>query len=378
MSRTAITIRKVDGVPGKVYYPLEKVAYDDVAPDDQEIIVSLSAAALNHRDYFIRQHLYPGTTFGVPLLSDGCGIVSSAGSSPDAQKRLRQRVILCPGIGWESDPEGPEHPAGYRYIGGTKLYPKGTLAETIRVNWQDVEEVPEHLSDVEAAALPLTGLTAWRALFTKSGAAAPGRNILVTGIGGGVALMVLLFASAIGANVYVTSGSDEKLEKAKLLGARGGVNYKTKGWEMTLLELLPSGRRHFDAIIDGAGGEIVASGVKLLKSGGVIVSYGMTMGPKMFYSMNAVLKNIEIRGTTGGSRKEFASMVRFVDDHQIRPVVSRVVDNGLNALKELDGLFDDIGKGSQFGKLVVKIDGPTGQHGGAQGHQRQHKLEDSF
>ena len=266
MLRNAVTIRKVEGDPGKVYYPLQRMTYSDPEPQKEELIVNITTAALNHRDLFIRRHLYPGTTFGVPLLSDGCGIVSATGLSADAKRWLGKRVIINPGVGWESSPEGPEDPAGYRYLGGTKFHPQGTLSETTRSSWLDVEEVPEHLSDTEAATLPLAGLTAWRALVTKSGAAAPGRNVLITGIGGGVALMVLLFASAMGVNVYVTSGSDEKLEKARSLGARGGVNYKTKGWEKDLFKLLPAERPFFDAIIDGAGGEVVASATKILKA----------------------------------------------------------------------------------------------------------------
>jgi NADPH:quinone reductase-like Zn-dependent oxidoreductase len=201
----------------------------------------------------------------VPLLADGVGIVTSTGSSPSAKAWLNKRVILNPGIGWVSDPDGPESPSGYKIMGGTKVNPAGTLAEVVLIEAAELEEAPAHLSDAEAAALPLTGLTGWRAFFTKSGNAKPGRNILITGIGGGVALMVLLFAVAQGCNVFVSSGSEEKLAKAKELGAAGGVNYKEEGWEKKLVELLPKDRRQLDAIIDGAGGDIVKTGTKILK-----------------------------------------------------------------------------------------------------------------
>jgi NADPH:quinone reductase-like Zn-dependent oxidoreductase len=133
------------------------------------------------------------------------------------------------------------------------------------VSADEVEEAPEHLSNAEAAALPLTGLTAWRALVSKSGNAKEGRNILVTGIGGGVALNVLQFAVAMGCNVWVTSGSGEKIQKANMLGAKGGVIYKKDGWEKELMKLLPRDRPFLDAIIDGAGGNIISNGAKLLK-----------------------------------------------------------------------------------------------------------------
>lgn len=174
-------------------------------------------------------------------------------------------MVLNPGNGWQDNPEGPESPKGYAILGGTKANPLGTLGETVTIDASELEEAPSHLSSVESAALPLTGLTAWRATMTKSGNAKPGHNILVTGIGGGVAIMALLFAVAAGANVYVSSGSQEKIDRAKSMGAKGGVNYKEKGWEKKLVELLPKERKQLDAIIDGAGSDVVEKGMKLLK-----------------------------------------------------------------------------------------------------------------
>lgn len=370
----AISIRKVDGKPGKVYYPLEHITVPDAAPKENEVVVKITAAALNHRDLFLRQHLYPGTTFGVPLLADGAGIVTSTGSSPAAKKWQGKRVIINPGNGWKDDPEGPESPKGYAILGGTKMNPLGTLGETVTIDAGELEDAPTHLSSIEAAALPLTGLTAWRATMTKSGNAKPGRNILITGIGGGVAIMALLFAVAAGANVYVSSGSQEKIDRAKSMGAKGGINYKEKGWEKTLKELLPADRKHLDAIIDGAGGDVVDKGARLLRvstsmyrklfdvradndlqPGGVISIYGMTTSPTMPFLMSAVLKNIEVRGSTMGSRKEFADMVKFVQEKNLKPVVSRSVGGGLDNLEGIDSLFEDMKAGKQFGKLVIEV-----------------------
>ncbi len=216
---SAITIRKVNGTPGQVWYPLEQVKQPNVQPRENQVSIRMTAAALNHRDLFLRQHLYPGVTFGIPLLADGAGVVVSSGSSPAAKTWLNKRVILNPGSGWKDDPEGPEDPKGYAYLGGTKMNPVGTLTDVVTIDASELEETPKHLSSAEAAALPLTGLTAWRATVTKSGNCKPGRSILITGIGGGVALMALLFMTAAGANVFVTSSSEEKIEKAKKLGA---------------------------------------------------------------------------------------------------------------------------------------------------------------
>ncbi|KAI2266028.1 hypothetical protein LOZ10_002029, partial [Ophidiomyces ophidiicola] len=349
----AITITSPDGKfgkPGQVYYPLALRDVPQPTPQGNELLIQITAAALNHRDLFIRQHLYPGVSFDTPLLADGVGTVVGAG--PDVahpETWLHQRVVLNPGFGWQDSPDGPETAAGYAIMGGT-------LQEFIALDAREVERAPTHLSDAEAAALPLTGLTAWRALVTKAGErnSRAGAAVLITGIGGGVALMALRFAVARGADVYVTSSSAQKLQQARDLGARGGANYKEAGWEKQLLAQLPPGKTHFDAIIDGAGGDVVDKAVKLLKAGGVLSVYGMTVGPKMPFTMSAVLKNIDVKGSTMGSRKEFRDMVQFVAEQQLHPIVWRVVQ-GLDNIQAIDSLFDDMKAGSQFGKLVIQI-----------------------
>lgn len=354
---------QVDGKPGQVYYPLSVQTLPLPTPQGRELLVKMTAASLNHRDVFLRQHLYPGATFDVPLGADGVGVV--VGTGPDVTNPERwqgKRVILNPGTGWNDSPDGPEDPKGYRIMGGTKIYNKGTLQEYLTIEESEVEEAPEHLSDAEAAALPLTGLTGWRALVVKAGERNSGKGaaVLITGIGGGVALIVLRFAVARGADVYVTSSSEEKIQKAVALGARGGVNYKEEGWEKKLLGMLPSGKQNFDAVIDGAGGDSVEKATKLLKAGGVLSVYGMTVSPKMPFLMQAVLKNIDVRGSTMGSRKEFKEMVDFVKANKIHPVISRVVQTDLGDIEGLDRLFQDMKEGKQFGKLVIEFGKSSG------------------
>jgi NADPH:quinone reductase-like Zn-dependent oxidoreductase len=313
----------------------------------------LSAAALNHKDLFTRRHQYPAISFDNPLLADGCGTVVEAG--PDVSRRdlLGKLVILTPMRGWESDPAGPE--GVWATTGASRVTDVGAAQDYIVVHESEVEPAPAHLSHAEAAALPLVGLTGWRALVTKAGdAAAPGKNILITGIGGGVALQVLQFAVALGANVYVTSGDQAKIDKAKQMGAKGGVSYKDNKWEAALKQLLPNDRPFIDAIIDGAGGDIVTKGVKVLRQGGIISQYGMTVALKMDWSMVAVLGNMELRGSTMGSKREFREMITFVSKHKIRPVVSRTV-KGLDNIEGIDGLFAEMDQGKQFGKLVIEI-----------------------
>ncbi|KAH7035263.1 zinc-binding dehydrogenase [Microdochium trichocladiopsis] len=358
MSRR-LTIKKIEGKPGAVFYPLQLNDVPKPEPGPNEVLVKIHAAALNHRDFFQRQHLYPGISFENPILADGSGTVVAVGADVSASTKalLNKPVILTPSRGWAAHPDGPEDYYKFSVIGGSVAYPFGCGQDYMAVHESEVEPQPEHLSAHEAAALPLVGLTGWRAFVTKSGNAVPGRNILVTGIGGGVALQVLQFAVAKGCSVYVTSGDPAKLEKAKKLGAAGGVSYRDKDWDKQLLKQLPKSRPYIDAIIDGAGGDVVNRAVRLLKPGGVVSCYGMTTGPKMPWTMSAVLKNVELKGSTMGSRAEFAEMVAFVAERKIVPVVSRVV-KGLDNLGEIDGLFKEMGEGKQFGKLVIEISKP--------------------
>lgn len=267
-----------------------------------ELVVRLNAAALNHKDHFIRQHLYPGISFEHPMLADGQGTVIEAGPSCK-RKLLHKDVLIAPQRGWISNPDGPEDIRKYSTVGSTTLCDAGTAQEYILVHEDDVEPAPAHLSAAEGAALPLVGLTGWRALVTKSNNAEAGRNILITGIGGGVALQVLQFAVAMGCNVFVTSGDKEKIARAKKMGANGGVSYRDKDWDKQLQKLLPASRPFLDAIIDGAGGDLVPKTVRLLKPGGIISCYGMTVSPQMPWLMGAVMKNVELKGSTMGSRK---------------------------------------------------------------------------
>ncbi|KAI5299956.1 putative monocarboxylate transporter mch1 [Ascosphaera pollenicola] len=349
------------GKPGKVYYDLHLKSVPKPTPTASQLLVRISAAALNHRDLFSRQGLYPGVEFDIPLLADGVGKVVECGPEIDKAEWLNKRVVVYPMKGWDEAVEGPEQDQ-VAILGGTKYFKDGTLQEYLLVDSpRQTVPAPEHLSDVEAAALPLAGLTAWRALVTKCDDknTSDGAAVLITGIGGGVALMAMQFAVARGAIVIVTSGDQAKIEKAKALGALGGVLYKEQGWEKKALQLLASrGKKYFDAVVDGSGADVIAKTPKLLKTGGIIAVYGMTVSPNQSFPMSAVLRNIEVRGSTMGSLKEFRDMIAFVNSTKgaFKPVVSRVIE-GFTDLKQLDELFEDMKAGKQFGKLVVKIDG---------------------
>jgi NADPH:quinone reductase-like Zn-dependent oxidoreductase len=194
-------------------------------------------------------------------------------------------VVLIPGVGWDSNPLAPESRGRYVILGSTKGAPCGTLSELVAVEPKQVVHCPSHLTNAEAAAFPLAGLTAYRALFTK-GQISSGSKLLITGIGGGVGLAALLLAVAAGAEVYVTSSSEMKIARAKELGAKDGILYTNSNWSRELKKT--SGE--LDVVLDSAGGDICTHAVPLLKQGGTIVTYGMTLGPKTPFTMQAVLK----------------------------------------------------------------------------------------
>ncbi|OBZ88136.1 putative zinc-type alcohol dehydrogenase-like protein YogA [Choanephora cucurbitarum] len=313
-------------------------------------VVKIKAAALNHRDFWILKGQYPGIKTGSVIGADGVAYVTKTDAS---NLRVGQRVLLNPGHGWDSDARGPER--SFSILGLLPLI--GTLTEEpVSINTEDLVACPDHLSNAEAAALPLAGLTAYRALFTK-GLVQKGEHVLITGIGGGVALFALQFAVAAGAHVYVTSSSDEKIQKAIELGAKGGVNYKKEKPIDELKKLL--GGNLLSAVIDGSGSSLCTAYPKIMRTGGILVCYGQTANTEGFpFTMGHVLKNIDARGSTMGSRREFKEMVEFVSQHKIKPVVSHVW-HGLNA-KSVDEAFATISNGEQFGKLVIEFESATG------------------
>ncbi|CAI2166874.1 9341_t:CDS:2 [Funneliformis geosporum] len=282
---------------------LREVPVPTLNPNNDEVLIKLQAVSFNHREVWIRKGLYPGIQFNSILGSDGVGIVQAT-SRNEFSHLVGQKVVINPGFGWEKDPKGPE--SKYAILGLLPL--PGTFAEYVIIPRAEIFPVPKHLSSAEAAALPLAG-----------------ENVLITGIGGGVALTVLNFVSKIGANAYVTSSDESKIKKAiEQLGAKGGVNYREDEWPKMLKNLLPNDRPFLDSVIDGAGGEIASQTVKILRPGGIISCYGMTSVPAIKFPMSAVLKNIELKGSTMGSREEFEKMLNFVKEKKIKPMISGV------------------------------------------------------
>jgi NADPH:quinone reductase-like Zn-dependent oxidoreductase len=309
--------------------PIEYSEMPDPEPREGHGIVDLHSAALNHRDVFITQGLYPGIQVPGILGSDGAGLYEG------------REVLICPNINW-GEKRAHQNP-GYHILGMPVF---GTMAEKVSVGLDKIYDKPAHLEWEEAAALPLGGLTAYRALFTR-GQLQAGDKVLISGIGGGVALFAFQFAIAAGAEVYITSGSEEKIEQAKSMGASGGANYKEEGWHKQLKEMAGG----FDLIIDSAGGPGFALFPKICNYGARIVTYGGTMGKVPGFTTQSIFwKQISILGTSMGSDEEFREMVDFVSRHKIRPVVDRIFP-----ISDAAAAFERMDKGLQFGKIVLRI-----------------------
>lgn len=213
-----------------------------------QILVRLKNAALNHHELWMQKEQEQLMQDGAILGSDGSGIVEAAEAEED-QFLIGKEVVINPSINWGKNPAVQAH--SFSILG----YPAhGTFSDYIAISKKQIFEKPEHLSFEEAAAIPLAGLTAYRALFTKA-KLRKGEKVLITGIGGGVALYALQFALAFDTRVFVTSSSDEKLKRAVELGASGGFNYTDSEW----VNKISKEAGGFDVIIDSAGENISAN-----------------------------------------------------------------------------------------------------------------------
>lgn len=308
--------------------------------EPNEVLIRVQHAAMNHRDIWIQKGQYAGLVFPIICGSDACGIVEEIGTAVNTDL-LGKEVIINPSLNWGGNAR--VQAKDYVILG---LPNHGTFAEYVKVPARLIYPKPAHLTSEAAAALPLAGLTAFRALLGRAKAQA-GEHVLITGIGGGVALMAAQFALAASCKVYVTSGSQEKLDQAMAMGVSGYANYKTADWHKQLARETGG----FDVIIDGAGGSDFAKLIDLCKPGGRIAVYGATAGvwnagapAKVFW------KQIDILGSTMGSDEQFEEMLNFVSQHKMVPVVAKTF--GLNQCEEAAKYMNE---GKQFGKIILEM-----------------------
>ncbi len=321
---------------------LAGVRLDELVPPalgPRDVRVRIRAAALNHRDLWTckgRAADEPPVVLG----SDGAGIVDAVGSAI-RDVDLGAEVVVNPSLGCQRQSAAP--PEGFEILG----YPShGTLAESVVVPRANVEPKPAHLG-WEAAALPLSGLTAYRALFTRARVKA-GDTVVVRGVGGGTALQAALFAKAAGARVVVTSSGGDKRDKARALGFDLALD-SAGAWAVDVREFTAGAGA--DAVIESVGAATWAHSLACLARGGRLVVYGSTSGDVVETDLVPLFLNWRsILGTTMGNRAEFRAMLSFARSHGVRPVVDRVfaLDDGVAALEYL-------ASGRQFGKVVLRV-----------------------
>ncbi|HSC91579.1 MAG TPA: zinc-binding dehydrogenase [Gaiellaceae bacterium] len=310
---------------------LRPEAVADPEPGPEEVVVELRAAAVNRRDLRVRDG---AAGFEGPLVpgSDGAGVVRGSGDE----------VVVNPSLHW-GDGEAAPGPA-FEILGGPS---DGTYAELVKVPRANVCPKPSRLSWQEAAALPLAGLTAYRALFSR-GRLRGGETVLLLGAGSGVTTFAVQLAVQEGARVLVTSSRQEKLDRAAELGASGGVLYTDDAWPDAVREL--TGGTGVDLVLDSVGATWAES-LRCLRPGGRLVSFGATGGnearlePRSYYG-----GQYSLLGTMMGSPRDFAGLLRVVNGGAWKPVIDSV-----RPLAEAADAHRRLESGEQFGKLVLEL-----------------------
>ncbi len=304
-------------------------AFPQYQLESNKVFVEVKHCALNHRDLWISKGQYAGLKYPIILGSDVSGLVDG------------REVILNPSLHWGSNKNYQDK--SYKILG---LPDHGGLAEYVSIDSENIYTKPEHLNSIEASALPLAGLTAYRALFTRANVHSNDK-VFITGIGGGVALIALQMALAIGAEVFVSSSDDDKINKALLLGAKAGYNYKNPEWHKEFL----TQHSGVDVIVDGAGGSDFGKLVKISNPGARITLYGATQGSWQDIIVQQVFwKQLNILGSTMGSDNDFVELLKLINDNKIIPIVDKVFP-----LSEINEAFDYMNNGLQFGKIVISI-----------------------
>ena len=307
-------------------------------PDPQagpgEVVVELRAAALNRRDTYLRGGANPAYRFPLPLVlgSDGAGIRRDTG----------EEVVILPSLGWGEREDAPAD--GFRILGGPD---NGTYAELIKVPAENVYPKPKRLSWAQAAAFPLAGLTAYRALFSRARLEA-GETVLVLGAGSGVTTFAVSLAHQAGAHVIVTSSSDEKLERARELGAEAGVNYTAGDWVEEVRALTDGAG--VDVVVDSAGATWPDS-LRCLRPGGRLAVFGATAGAEVTLGVRPIyFGQFSILGTTMGSPRDFAALLAAIERGSWTPVIDSV-----RPLAETAAAHERMEAGAHFGKLVLDV-----------------------
>jgi len=315
----------------------------DPEPGPQEVVLEMSAVSLNYRDLLMVRGAYnPRQPLPLIPASDGVGTVVAAGSGV-TRVAVGDRVCPIFATGWLAGE--PTREKLKTTLGGPL---DGTLTELMKVSADSVVKVPSFLSDEEAACLPCAGVTAWSALVTHGGLTA-GDTLLTLGTGG-VSIFGLQLATALGARVIITSSSDEKLERARELGADALVNYRRNAdWGKAARDL--TGGRGVDHVLEVGGASTFGHSLKAVRPGGTISIIGNLGGGATEINLLSVLmQNIRLQGVIVGHREAFEALVRAVAQNELRPIVDRVF-----GFDEVGQALEHLAAGNHFGKVCIDI-----------------------
>jgi NADPH:quinone reductase-like Zn-dependent oxidoreductase len=326
---------------------LQDVPDPKIGPDD--VLVRVRACALNHLDLFVREGI-PALRTPLPFWT-GCDIagdVAALGANATGVE-VGDRVCVNPNLTCgrcEFCRAGEDSLCvRYRILGE---HEPGGLAEFVKVRAANLLPLPPHISYEDAASFILTNMTAWRMVVTQ-GDVRPGQDVLILGVGGGVSSTAVQIAKLAGARVIVTSSSDEKLERAKGLGADIGINYAKDDWAKKVHEI--TNRRGVDLVVENVGAATWRQSLRAVRNGGRVVTCGATSGPIGETDIRVVFwKQLHIIGSTMASSREFHDVMRLFFAGTLRPIVDEVVDlaDGAAAQRKL-------AEGKQFGKIVVRV-----------------------
>jgi len=321
---------------------IDAIELDVPQPRRGEILIRVSAVSLNYRDLAVLGGNYiQNLTLPLVPASDACGFVVALGEGV-TQWKIGDRVTPIYTQGWYDGKPTPQQ--RFRQTLGAPL--SGVLQHYVAVPAEDAVMPPAMLSDVEASSLPIAALTAWTAL--QEGGIKPGDTVLLQGTGG-VSLFALQFAKAAGAQVIITSSSDEKLERVRQLGADVGINYRSHpDWENQVKAVTQG--RGVDIVVE-TGGSSLAQSLSCTAFGGFVGVVGFVAGFEATISLRQLIgPMIRVQGIAVGSRAGFAAMNRAIERHQIRPVLDREF-----AFSETRAAFKHLASGAHFGKVVINL-----------------------
>jgi NADPH:quinone reductase-like Zn-dependent oxidoreductase len=330
----------------------DRLRWQDV-PDPEvgpgQVLLRVRACALNHLDIFVREGI-PALNTPLPFWT-GCDIAGEVAEVGPGVEGVRtgERVVVNPSLSCGR--------CEFCIAGEDCLCPRygiigehvpGGLAEYVVVPAANLLRLPDHIGWEEGASFMLTNMTAWRMVVTQA-RVRPGEDVLILGVGGGVSSTAVQIAKLCGARVIVTSSSDEKLARAKALGADVGFNYAREDWAKAVRDL--TGKRGVDVVIENVGAATWKHSLRALRKGGRLVTCGATTGPLGETDIRVVFWNqISIIGSTMATRKEFHDVMRLCFAGRLKPIVDQVfpVQEGAEAQRRME-------KAQQFGKIVLRV-----------------------